>query len=97
MARFPTIEALAASDEQDVLAVWEGLGYYARARHLHAAAQRIVAEHGGRVPDDPEALAALDRMGAYLRTLTAIQVEAATTNEDVLEDGQKIQYTGVVP
>jgi hypothetical protein len=44
---------------------------------------------------DPAALAALDRMGAYLRTLTAIQVEAATTNEDVLEDGQKIQYTGV--
>lgn len=44
---------------------------------------------------EPAALAALDRMGAYLRTLTAIQVEAATTNEDVLEDGQKIQYTGV--
>ena len=43
---------------------------------------------------DPAAMAALDRMGAYLRTLKSFQVDVATTNEDVLDDGQKIQYTG---
>ena len=45
---------------------------------------------------DPAAMATLQRMGAYLRTLTSFQVEVATTDEDVLDDGQKIQYSGVV-
>src|SRR5437588_6664458 len=45
IARFPTLKDLAAADEQGVLRVWEGLGYYRRARHLHQAARRLVAEH----------------------------------------------------
>src|SRR3989442_6430451 len=50
LTRFPTVQDLAAASPDDVLAVWEGLGFYGRARRLHAAAQAIVAEHGGRVP-----------------------------------------------
>jgi A/G-specific adenine glycosylase len=65
LARFPTVAALAAAPRDDVLKLWEGLGYYARARNLHAAAQRIVAEHGGQVPSDPAALARLPGIGRY--------------------------------
>jgi len=65
LARFPTVGALAAASLDDVLKEWEGLGYYTRARHLHAAAQRIVREHGGRVPDTWETLAGLPGVGAY--------------------------------
>ncbi len=70
LARFPTVAALAAAPVDDVLKVWQGLGYYARARHLHRAAQIIVAEHGGRVPSDTDALARLPGIGRY--TLGAI-------------------------
>jgi A/G-specific adenine glycosylase len=66
LARFPTVEALASADEADVLKAWEGLGYYRRARLLHAAAKAIVAEHGGTVPDDPEAVRALPGVGRYI-------------------------------
>jgi A/G-specific adenine glycosylase len=66
VARFPTVEALAAADEGEVLKLWEGLGYYRRARQLHAAARAIVERHGGRVPDDPEALRALPGVGRYV-------------------------------
>ena len=65
LARFPTVSALAAASLDDVLKQWEGLGYYARARHLHAAAQRIVREHGGRIPHTWEALARLPGVGVY--------------------------------
>src|ERR1700704_1868155 len=47
LERFPTVEDLAAASSDDVLAVWEGLGFYQRARNLHAAARAIVAFHGG--------------------------------------------------
>ena len=50
--RFPTIESVAESDLQAVLTMWEGLGYYARARNLHRAARKLVEEQGGRVPPD---------------------------------------------
>jgi len=65
MARFPTVQALAAASLDDVLKAWEGLGYYARARNLHAAARRVVAEYGGRIPADAEALAQLPGIGRY--------------------------------
>lgn len=65
-ARFPTVAALAAADEAEVLKAWEGLGYYRRARQLHEAARRIVADHGGAVPDDPAALRALPGVGRYM-------------------------------
>src|SRR2546426_11074944 len=65
LARFPTVQALAAATLDDVLAVWEGLGFYGRARRLHAAARAIVAEHGGEVPRSYEALASLPGIGPY--------------------------------
>jgi A/G-specific adenine glycosylase len=63
--RFPTVQALAAAQEAEVLAMWAGLGYYRRARLLHAAAKAIVEDHGGRVPETVEALRALPGVGAY--------------------------------
>ena len=63
LARFPDVRALAAASLDDVLALWSGLGYYSRARHLHRAAQVIVAEQGGEFPRTSEALAALPGIG----------------------------------
>ena len=65
LARFPTVQALAEAPLDDVLKAWEGLGYYSRARNLHAAAQRIVADHGGRLPDTVAGLLALPGVGRY--------------------------------
>jgi A/G-specific adenine glycosylase len=66
VAALPTLRALAEADEQRVLKLWEGLGYYRRARHLHAAARRLVADHGGAMPDDPAVWAALPGVGRYI-------------------------------
>ena len=63
--QFPTPAALAAASEDEVLAAWQGLGYYRRARLLHAAAKAVVERHGGEVPADPEALRALPGVGRY--------------------------------
>lgn len=71
MRRFPDVETLAAAETGDVLKVWEGLGYYARARNLHRAARVIVAEHGGKIPSDPDALLALPGVGLYTRAAVA--------------------------
>ena len=65
LARFPTVQALAAAPLDDVLKAWEGLGYYSRARNLHAAAQRIVADHGGCLPDTVAELLRLPGVGRY--------------------------------
>jgi A/G-specific adenine glycosylase len=62
---FPTIEALAAAPTERVLKLWEGLGYYSRARNLQRAAQAVVARCGGVVPDDPAALVELPGVGRY--------------------------------
>ena len=61
--RFPDVASLAAATEDEVLAHWAGLGYYSRARNLHNAAKRVVAQHGGTFPDDVEALAELPGIG----------------------------------
>lgn len=63
--RWPTIAALAAADREDVLRAWAGLGYYARARNLHACAQKIVADHGGRFPETEQELRRLPGIGDY--------------------------------
>ena len=65
LARFPDFPTLAAASEADVLHVWQGLGYYSRARNLHRAAQQVVERHGGRLPDDLAAIAALPGVGRY--------------------------------
>ncbi len=64
-ARFPDLRSLADSPLEDVLKVWEGLGYYSRARSLHRAAEIIRDDHGGRVPDTFDALLSLPGVGPY--------------------------------
>jgi A/G-specific adenine glycosylase len=63
--RFPTVQALAGAEEQEVLKLWEGLGYYSRARNLHRAAELVVVEYGGRLPASAEALQRLPGIGPY--------------------------------
>ena len=77
MARFPTVAALAAAPSEEVMQAWAGLGYYSRARNLHACAIAVVAEHGGRFPDSEEGLRALPGIGAY----TAGAVAAIAFNQ----------------
>ncbi|MBI2824614.1 MAG: A/G-specific adenine glycosylase [Planctomycetia bacterium] len=64
-ARFPTIRALADADEEEVLRLWEGLGYYRRARQLHKAARVVRDEHGGQFPRDIAAVRRLPGVGRY--------------------------------
>lgn len=65
MAQFPDLESLAAAEEQSVLKLWEGLGYYSRARNLKKAAEQCVAEYGGRLPETAVALKKLPGVGDY--------------------------------
>jgi A/G-specific adenine glycosylase len=65
LRRWPTPAAMADSPVDDVVAAWSGLGYYGRARRLHAAARAIVERHGGRFPADAESLRALPGVGEY--------------------------------
>jgi A/G-specific adenine glycosylase len=77
--RFPDFAALAAASEDDVTAAWSGLGYYRRARNLHAAARVVVADHGGRLPRDEEALRALPGVGPYTAAAIAAIAFGART------------------
>jgi A/G-specific adenine glycosylase len=65
VSRWPSLAALAAAGEAEVMAAWAGLGYYSRARNLIACARTVVAEHGGRFPDHEEGLRALPGIGGY--------------------------------
>lgn len=65
MTRFPSVQVLAAAEEEEVLRHWEGLGYYRRARQLHAAAKKVVAEHEGVFPTEFAAVLALPGIGRY--------------------------------
>jgi A/G-specific adenine glycosylase len=65
LQHFPDVHALAAAERDEVLRLWAGLGYYARARNLHACAQAVVSDHGGRFPDAEEILLTLPGVGTY--------------------------------
>ena len=65
MEALPDIASVAAADEEDILRLWEGLGYYSRARNLHAAAKRIMERHGGVFPENMEEIRALPGIGPY--------------------------------
>lgn len=65
LERFPTLEALAEADLDDVLKSWEGLGYYSRARNFHRAVREVVADYGGTVPDDATTFRSLPGVGRY--------------------------------
>jgi A/G-specific adenine glycosylase len=87
LARFPTVQALAAAPQQDVLAAWEGLGYYSRARNLHRAAQIVAGELGGALPATVEGLRALPGIGRY--TAGAIASIAMGADAAVLDGNVK--------
>jgi A/G-specific adenine glycosylase len=80
---FPTLPDLVAAPEQDVLRLWEGLGYYRRARDLHRAARQLAAAGADTVPDDPEAVGRLPGMGRY--TLGAVLSQAFDRRVPILE------------
>ncbi|MDF7822404.1 A/G-specific adenine glycosylase [Pontiellaceae bacterium B12227] len=65
MKRFPSLKSLASASQEEVLKMWEGLGYYSRARNLHKAAQIIMTEHKGRFPSTAEKMIALPGIGVY--------------------------------
>ncbi len=94
MERFPTIAALAQADLQAVLKQWEGLGYYARARNLHKAAQTVVARHGGRLPASRHELLALPGIGPY--TVGAIRSIAFNAPEPLLDGNVKRIFSRLV-
>jgi A/G-specific adenine glycosylase len=71
LERFPTVPALSEAPSEAVMSAWAGLGYYSRARNLHACARAVVAEHGGRFPDTEAGLRALPGIGAYTAAAVA--------------------------
>ncbi len=71
LARFPTVADLAEAPVETVMQAWAGLGYYSRARNLHACAREVVARHGGRFPADEAALLALPGIGTYTAAAVA--------------------------
>ncbi len=83
LRRFPDFTALAAASENDVLHAWQGLGYYARARHLHATAKIVRDRHGGRLPIDPTAIRDLPGIGRY--TANAIATFAFDQSVSIVE------------
>jgi A/G-specific adenine glycosylase len=78
LERWPDVLALAAASLDDVLHEWQGLGYYARARNLHACAQKVVGDHGGRFPDTEDGLITLPGIGDY----TAAAIAAIAFGQD---------------
>jgi A/G-specific adenine glycosylase len=91
MARFPSLTVLAAATEQDVLQVWEGLGYYSRARNLHRAAQQVMDRFGGALPASRTELESLPGIGRY--TAGAIASIAFGQDEPALDGNIKRVYS----
>jgi len=90
MDRFPSVRHLAEASEQDVLNLWEGLGYYSRARNLHKAAQVIVGEFDGQLPHSVDALRKLPGIGRY--TAAAIASMAFGLDEPTLDGNIRRVY-----
>ncbi len=88
ISEFPTVFDLAKADQQQVLKVWEGLGYYSRARNLHAAAKTIVDEYSGRLPETYDEIIKLRGIGPY--TAAAI-TSIAFGNPNAVVDGNVIR------
>lgn len=87
LERFPTLASLAAASVDEVMALWSGLGYYARARNLHRCAQILLAGHGGTFPHDPERIAALPGIGRS--TANAIAVFCFGARAPILDGNVK--------
>ncbi len=93
LARFPTLQELAAAPSEDVMALWSGLGYYTRARNLHACAKRVVAEYGGQFPSNPALLADLPGIGRS--TAAAIAAFSYGTRAAILDGNVKRVFARV--
>jgi len=87
LARFPRVKSLAAATLDDVLKLWSGLGYYTRARNLHAAARAVVERHGGRFPRTREGLESLPGLGRS--SAAAVAVFAFGEREAILDGNVK--------
>jgi A/G-specific adenine glycosylase len=93
LERFPTVQELAAAPSEDVMAQWSGLGYYTRARNLHACAKRVVAEYGGVFPADPALLADLPGIGRS--TAAAIAAFSSGARAAILDGNVKRVFARV--
>jgi len=93
LERFPTVQALAEAPVDEVMAYWAGLGYYTRARNLHACARRVVAEYGGVFPSDPALLADLPGIGRS--TAAAISAFSSGTRAAILDGNVKRVFARV--
>jgi A/G-specific adenine glycosylase len=93
LERFPTVAALAEAPVEDVMACWAGLGYYTRARNLHACARRVVAEYGGVFPSDPALLADLPGIGRS--TAAAIAAFSSGARAAILDGNVKRVFARV--
>jgi len=87
LARFPDVASLAAAPRESVLAEWSGLGYYGRARNLHAAAEIVARDHGGQLPSEPSVLRELPGFGEYMAAAVpsiayGVRAPAADANVD---------------
>jgi A/G-specific adenine glycosylase len=91
MSVFPTIKKLAMASEQEVLNIWEGLGYYSRARNLHKAAKIVIDKHHGKLPHDVDDLRALPGIGRY--TVGAIASMAFGMDEPSLDGNLRRVYS----
>ncbi len=93
LERFPTLDSLAAAPPDAVMAQWSGLGYYTRARNLHACAKRVVAEYGGVFPGDPALLAELPGIGRS--TAAAIAAFSCGARAAILDGNVKRVFARV--
>nr|WP_208296837.1 A/G-specific adenine glycosylase [Massilia sp. CCM 8734] len=93
LERFPTLHDLAAAPSEDVMAQWSGLGYYTRARNLHACAKRVVDEYGGVFPSEPALLADLPGIGRS--TAAAISAFSSGTRAAILDGNVKRVFARV--
>src|SRR6188768_3650835 len=83
LARWPDVTALGSASQDDVLRMWAGLGYYSRARNLHACAVAVLRDHGGRFPDNEEGLRTLPGIGPYTAAaISAIAFDRRTMPVD---------------
>ncbi|MCA1856118.1 A/G-specific adenine glycosylase [Massilia oculi] len=93
LERFPTVQALAEAPGEDVMAHWSGLGYYTRARNLHACAKRVVQDYGGVFPSDPALLAGLPGIGRS--TAAAIAAFSSGVRAAILDGNVKRVFARV--
>ena len=96
MERFPTVYELAEADQQEVLKIWEGLGYYSRARNLHHAAKSVVSDFNGKIPDNDKDIRKLKGVGPY--TASAV-LSIAYSRPHAVVDGNVLRvltrYLGI--